>query len=68
MLWSFNLEALQKYHIKMSKLNLKMRNIARLPKSKNIVIKITETLIKEMGELFNCHHCQNSKAGLHNNA
>ena len=34
-----------------------MRNIARLPKS-NIVIKITETLIKEMGELFNCHHCQ----------
>ena len=21
-----------------------------------------------MGELFNCHHCQNSKAGLHNNA
>ena len=52
----------------MSKLNFKMRNIARLPKSKNIVIKITETLIKEMGELFNCHHCQNSKAGLHNNA
>ena len=30
----------------MSKLNFKMRNIARLPKSKNIVIKITETLIK----------------------
>ena len=45
-----------------------MRNIARLPKSKNIVIKINETLIKDMGELFNCHHCQNSKAGLHNNA
>ena len=45
----------------MSKLNFKMRNIARLPKSKNIVIKITETLIKEMGELFNCHHCQNRK-------
>ena len=21
-----------------------------------------------MGELFNSHHCQNSKAGLHNNA
>ena len=45
-----------------------MRNIARLPKSKNIAIKIIETLIKEMGELFNCHPCQNSKAGLHNNA
>ena len=29
-----------------------MRNIARLPKSKNIVITITETLIKEMGELL----------------
>ena len=45
-----------------------LMSMARLPKSKNIVIKITETLIKEMGELFNCHHCQNSKAGLHNNA
>ena len=39
-----------------------MRNIARLPKYKNIVIKITETLIKEMGELFNCHHCQSRPA------
>ena len=45
-----------------------MRNIARLPKSKKHRDKITETLIKEMGQLFNCHHCQNSKAGLHNNA
>ena len=45
-----------------------MRNIARLPKSKKQRDKITETLIKEMGELFNCHHCENSKAGLHNNA
>ena len=60
---------IKKYHIKMSKLNFKDEEyIARLPKSENIVIKITETLIKEMGELFNCHHCQNSKAGLHNNA
>ncbi len=29
-----------------------MRNIARLPKSKNIVIKITETLIKEIANFL----------------